>query len=90
MATKTTTHSTMVETRLDGTQPIYEQFMWEIKLYLQVAVMPHAWGITATCMGHNRHQLWPNFQIRIKLNWETDRDYSTMAMFFLFMGKVYY
>ena len=57
MATKTTSHSTLVETKLGGTQPIYEQLMWEIKLYSHVAVMPRAWGITATCMGHNRHQL---------------------------------
>ena len=57
MATKTTSHSTLVGTRLDGTQPIYEQLMWEIKLYSHVAVMPRAWGITATCTGHNRHQL---------------------------------
>ena len=56
MATKTTSHSTLVETKLGGTQPIYEQLMWEIKLYSHVAVMPRAWGIT-TCTGHNRHQL---------------------------------
>ena len=84
MATKTTSHSTLVGTRLDGTQPIYEQLMWEIKLYSHVAV------ITATCTGHNRHQLWPNSQILIKLNWEAECDYSTVAMFFLFLGKVYY
>ena len=53
MATKTTSHSTLVETRLDSTQPIYEQLMWEIKLYSPVEVMPRAWGITATCTGHN-------------------------------------
>ena len=57
MATKTTSHSTLVETRLDDTQPIYEQLMWEIKLNSHVAVMPRAWGITALCTGHNRHQL---------------------------------
>ena len=27
MATKTTSHSTLVETKLGGTQPIYEQLM---------------------------------------------------------------
>ena len=87
MATKTTSHSTLVGTRLDGTQPIYEQLMWEIKLYLHEAVMPRAWGITATCTGHNRHQLWPNSQISIKLNWEAECDYSTVAMFFFIPGE---